>query len=646
MSIHPPLATKRGNTLIVIAVTRISTEHQDERSLDDQLSKLKEFVESSFNGSIEWVVLSGRASGELLDRDQLVELERRIATDTVDLVISEDLGRICRRIHAHLLCEHCEDHETRLIAINDHVDTGKKDWRLHSYFAVMRHETYNRDTAERIQRTHRNRFKDGGVVQCFPYGYIKPPICKSDAEVSKDPAAELIYDEWFRKLEDGASYAEVADRLNEQGIPTGPYCREESWTGPMVRRVTFNPILKGIRVRNRVKSKRINKTGRRKSVKADPSELLERHCPHLAFVDPERYDRVIRMLEARNAKYARKGANGVDPRKNTPKKRTKWPGQHIVCGVCGRPMFYGGNGRRNRLTCQGAMDYRCWNGVSFDSTVGARKLAKAIVEALEQVPDFDEELLSQLQDEMEAQASGRQQRLQRFDQRARTLERERENIIKAIRQTGMQDVFVEELRRIEFELGELAADRYREEQLVGSDLELPTIDTIKTKVREVFADLAVESPEFQRAVKRLLPTIEASPFHLIDGGNPILRARVELDLGCLLPDALRGRLSLPRHDVWVDLFDQVPKRIRLRETIVELRRTKTQRQVAETLQIPVATVEAAMALQRKMDAEGVSDPYVQIREPDELSTKFCRHKHPRYRFEPLAGYRELNSPDR
>src|SRR5262249_15587203 len=157
--------------------------------------------------------------------------------------------------------ENCEDHDTRLIALNDHVDTGREDWRLGSFFAVMRHEAYNKDTANRIRRTLRNRFSQGGVIQFIVFGHIKPPGAKSDTELRKDPAAEPIYDEWFRMLENGATFAEVADWLNAQGIPPGPFSRQKHWDGKMVGRVTKNPILKGVRVRNAKVSRRVNKTG-------------------------------------------------------------------------------------------------------------------------------------------------------------------------------------------------------------------------------------------------------------------------------------------------------------------------------------------------------------------------------------------------
>ena len=142
-------------------------------------------------------------------------------------------------------------------------------------------------------------------------------------------------------LENGASFAEVADWLNENGVSPGPYCRSAQWDGPMVGRVTRNPILKGVRERNNKMSQRVNRTGRRRSVNAPPEELPERHCSNLAFIEPGRYDRVVRLLRLRNSKYRRHTENGQDPRANISKKRTRWPGQHVYCGVCGRLYVYG-----------------------------------------------------------------------------------------------------------------------------------------------------------------------------------------------------------------------------------------------------------------------------------------------------------------
>ncbi|SRR6266511_2004179 len=98
-------------------------------------------------------MIAGRGSGECLDRQEALQASAEVQTGTYDLVIAEDLGRIFRRIHAQLFCELCEDVGTRLVAINHHVDTERDDWRMHAFFATMRHEMYNADTAKRIRRT-------------------------------------------------------------------------------------------------------------------------------------------------------------------------------------------------------------------------------------------------------------------------------------------------------------------------------------------------------------------------------------------------------------------------------------------------------------------------------------------------------------
>jgi site-specific DNA recombinase len=95
--------------------------------------------------------------------------------------------------------------------------------------------------------------------------------------------------------------------------------------------------LKGERQRNRKLAMRINKTGHHRSVDAPPEMLLTRFCPHLIFIEPERYDRVIRFLLKKNEGYARGlRANTPDSRKGISKKRALWPGQHTKCGICQR----------------------------------------------------------------------------------------------------------------------------------------------------------------------------------------------------------------------------------------------------------------------------------------------------------------------
>lgn len=160
------------------------------------------------------------------------------------------------------------------------------------------------------------------------------------------------------RLDKGALYSEVADWLNEDNVPTGPYPkdakkRNKKWDGRMVARVSHNWILKGVRFRSKQKTRRINETGRYKSERADPKDLLTRPVPHWAFFTESYYDRVIAKVDARNAKYRRNQDGQSDPCRERPKKRTRFPGQTVYCGVCGRLFVFGGHGRRDHLMPDG-----------------------------------------------------------------------------------------------------------------------------------------------------------------------------------------------------------------------------------------------------------------------------------------------------
>jgi DNA invertase Pin-like site-specific DNA recombinase len=492
--LDPPLVPQNGHCLSVLGIARISTEHQDTLSLKDQEALYHQWLGQHTDCRFTLKMIAGRGSGECLDRQEALQATAEVETGTYDLVIAEDLGRIFRRVHAQLFCEMCEDVGTRLVAINDHVDTGKEDWRLHAFFATMRHEMYNADTAKRIRRSLRNRFQQGGVVQTVVYGYLKPAGTKTDAELRKDPDAEPVFAEMFLKLEDGAGYSEVADWLNAQGIRPGPAARSKRWTCSLVTQLIHNPILKGVRLRNRKMSKRVNQTGRRKSVPAPAAERLERHCPHLAFLEPERYDRLLEALDARNAKYRRKGNGGHDPRRNVPKKRTVWPGQHIDCGVCGRGYVYGGHGQKDHLLCRGAHDYRCWNGLTVDGPLAARKLIAAIRGEIAALPDFDPVLVQLVEEGLRRGHESHSRQQQELARRLVGTERELQNVLAAVRDAGHSPILLEELRRLESQKAQLTREQERAARPPDGPMRLPEIAEIKALAFEAFDKLGPTSP--------------------------------------------------------------------------------------------------------------------------------------------------------
>ncbi|WDI43774.1 recombinase family protein [Bremerella sp. P1] len=630
------LPPKNGVVYQVLIVARISTEHQDPRSLSDQETLCRQWADSNVSGQTNVRVIESQGSGELLDRQELRDLETAIESNKYDFLIVEDVGRICRRHRVHDFLEMAIDNDTRVIAINDHIDTLVDDWKLKISFASMHHEISNADTGKRIRRTLRSRHMQGLVVQCLPYGYIKPHPGASDQEVTKDPAAEPIIEEIFSRLENGVSYSEVVDWLNAEKIPTGKYVSSNRWTVSTLRNLVYNPLLKGVRVRNRVKSKRINKTGRRKSIKAAPDELLERYCPHLAFVETHRYDALIRFLDKKNAAYRRKKVDGRDPRAMVPKKRTRFPGQQVFCAVCGHPMRWGGHGQVDRLVCKGAKEYKCWQGATFDGNLASEKILAAVFQAIEALPGFTENLQSQVIEESRAFTDARDSEKKQIQKRIDKLNREMGNLIKFVKSGNHSEALMKEIAETEkqldeasFEMQELDAHRSLVPKLPSSD-----------KVRELAMDAITKGLDcpyrLSRVMRTLVPRIEAHPVRLCDGGAIVVRATFELNLCPLFPGL--NEFSLAREvmtqTLEVDLFEPVQREL-CREQVVELRsKGMYQRDIAAQLDITQPVVQNALTLQDTMDTLGLKDPYVPVTEAPTDLGRMRRHLHPRFKFQP------------
>jgi hypothetical protein len=496
----------------------------------------------------------------------------------------------------------------------------------------------NKDTSSRIKRSLGHRFLQGGVFQFPIFGYLKPPDTKCDTDVKRDPDAQAVYDTWFRMLEGGASYSEVADWLNEQGIKPGQYCREGRWTGRMVMRVTFNPILKGQRRRNVKESTRVNKTGRRRSVNAHPDKLLTRHCPHLAFIDADRYDRVVHMLCRRNEGFARgRRRNMNDCRTGLARKRTVWPGQHATCGICNGLFYWGGHGQKDHMMCSRSRDYLCWNAATFDGPAASRRLIQAILAEIETLAEFDSTFVTMVNASREAWQSTKQIQLEKIARELVDVGEKITNVTNAIAAVGHNDDLVRKLNSLGDQRDGLVAKQAELRHTPDHDLRLPTADQIKQEARQAIVALASDSPELGRLMHQLVPILQVYPYRLCDGGTVVLRAILTLDLTTIanVPWAGEEANGVMRRELIVDLFEP-PQRVRFREQVIARRAEgMTERRIAAALGITVVAAQKAAKLHRTMQARCLDDPYLPVTEPPAERTRWRRHLHPRYRFEPL-----------
>lgn len=609
-----PIRPRNGHTLVVGIVARISGgPNQKELSLDDQIDHAKQVVAEMYDGPVEYRVIATKAKGERLDRPELAEVETMLRSGEADFLLAEDIGRIVRGTAVSELCGIAVDNRVRVLAPNDCIDTAEDTWEEDVIAACRDHVGHNAHTSKRIKYKLMNRFKKFGGAMARPiYGYVVPENARTYDDWSMDPDATEIYREWFRRLKEDPNCAAVADWLNDLKIQTGPYARRQTWDGKMVRRVTGNPVLKGLPGRGFKRTVKHHETGRRVSVK-NPDGPIFRECPHLVHVEPDLWDEVNCLLKDANRDFGRKPVNGADPLRGRAKNRTRFPGQHARCWYCGRQYVWGGNGVAENLMCSGAREWKCWNSIGFGGLLAAEAVASALHTELERLIGFDDQfrrLVEEAGRRGDAHSDRRRAELIRAEA---TLATQRANLARGVAEYGPKPLFAQQLAELEVEEQRLGRELRDLERQSGRAPVLPgSVAELRQEFEMKFRDLAADSPEFGALLRSVVPEFHVYLVRLCDGGHPLPRARATLSLVGVVPDAryAPGVTAFLTRTVTLDLF-VAPQRERIRAEAVRLVGTGLeQRRIATQLAEPATqtAVWQALALDRRMKEFGLDTP--------------------------------------
>ena len=171
------------------------------------------------------------------------EVEAALRSRKLDLLVTDDLGRIIRGAAAVPLLGIGKDNGVRTISINDNIDTSNSGWEQAATAACGEHVGHNANTSLRLKQKMMRRFlKEDAAYQHPIHGYIVPPSAKTFAEWQKDMSATELIQQGALLLFDSQNGAAVAVWFNKNDVPVGLYCRadketgEKKWTGPMVMR--------------------------------------------------------------------------------------------------------------------------------------------------------------------------------------------------------------------------------------------------------------------------------------------------------------------------------------------------------------------------------------------------------------------------
>ena len=471
---------------------------------------------------------------------------------------------------------------------------------------------------------------------------------KQERDLQKDPAMEPVYEQWFSMLEAGASFAAVACWLNESGVPLPHYSRNKRWDGTMVGRITRNPLLKGLRLHNRQQTRRVNATGRYRRELSDPSFVLRRDVPHLAFIEPSRFDRLINQLDQRNRIYQRASSPEQDPSKGRPRRATRFPGQHLRCGICGRLMVWGGHGITGRLMCNGVRQQRCWNGVTVSGPDVACAVMDALYRTLEKHPEFDDLIGQVMKQQLTAQADRGWEERRRLEDRQQQLNRSVQKLLDAIESGETVSALSERLRQREAERAEVTERLKQLAELCVEPPPLPALCDLRNQLRAEIEGLPLDDQALRLALYRLAPRLWVRPLRLIGRGHLVPEVFGTLRLASMLDphlprgvDSTLAETVLRSVNIRLPVYEPHPA-IKLIPRVREMRRgggrAATPGGIARRLGSTPQMVQRALKL---LELTGDSpDPtyYLPLTEPPDDNHRHRNHQRPGYRFEPLPGY--------
>ncbi len=279
-------------------------------------------------------------SGTNFDRPDFQRMITDIEKGFINLVIVKDYSRFGRNYvrTGMYLEEFFPLHNIRFIAINDGIDTFKKNNcnnELSGFKGIM-NDMYSADISKKIRTSFNSKRQNGKFIGAFaPYGYQKDPNDKNKLIV--DLEASLIVKRIFNMRVTGIGNEEIMRTLNRENIPCPTMYKKQKglnyqnaniihyvWTAETIKDILSNPIYIGNMAQR--KSERISYKIR-KHIKISRENWIVVENTHEPIIDKEIFHTIQEFL--RKKSYGK-----------TEHKTEHLLGGLLVCGECGMPLTF------------------------------------------------------------------------------------------------------------------------------------------------------------------------------------------------------------------------------------------------------------------------------------------------------------------
>ncbi len=474
---HGKMIPKYPNgPLKVMELGRVSTLKQQKSNIDASYDYAEQILKDVYEGTPYIKRLGSQESGMLVERETIMEACKEIATGTWDLVLLEDVSRAYRNPRwIYAFVQDCVDHDTRVIAPGDNLDTWDENWEITLGAAALRHGMHVPDTRRRVRRTAAFCFQNGGMVLHVKFGYRKVskeeaasgqfgPVGLRVTKRAEDTA--IIRTLRLMIVRDRVGPQALSDWLNEQGVETGPSVKHQKWTAALVSSLLRDPILYGLRRHQQVIHELRFKDGRhtrRKNLNPD-----SKHWPELAHMTEEQWREMNAVLNDLSSGTKRR--TGVDHPRHRVRRKDSFCGlQHCTCSVCREFLWVAGN---NVIKCQNSVrrtGATCWNHVLVNLPLMRAKLVDLLLSVCQRHPAAMETMLKEVWQEV-SRAQGRSQHeVETATAHIQKLEAQGKNLAESIALGGKLDLLVAQVKIVQAELKK--ARKQREALLNASEAE-------------------------------------------------------------------------------------------------------------------------------------------------------------------------------
>jgi site-specific DNA recombinase len=471
---------------------RYSSELQNPRSCDDQITELRQALERRGGKFDQRLVFSdSEVSGGIWERDGLQALLMAVESGRVRRIFVEDLSRLSRdKEDAARIEKLLAYREVSIVTLDGMVYDGSTGSALAFTFQSAGAAQYLKDLGAKTRRGLRGSHRDGKSTggRCFGFEVEALKLKVNEAEARVVRRIFSLYVEGF-------GYAAIAERLNADGVPP-PRSRRRAGAGWMhsgIREMLRNPKYVGQFSFGRRKWQRHPTTRKRVARLNDEVDVLREERPDLAIVDRATWDAVQLRLSEHAQDYKARAI---------PHQKTSYLLTGLLkCACCGALMqICGGSPHRYYRCVSNRKRGVCTNRLSVRETLTRQRVLEAISsaiaspEAVAHIRHRLAERLGSFSRDIAADLEARVARVKRVEERVRGL------IV--MQAEGDRSPMVAQMRA-DFE-AQAQTERTAVEELrsqAEAPIRLPPVDLITERVLALRADVEGGRAALRRYLK-------------------------------------------------------------------------------------------------------------------------------------------------